>query len=268
MFAAVSDSTRQSSRHIFRQWWRQAERLAGITREAGLGYHSLRRAFATALKHAPLKDLCELGWLEERADNSQVLPAGRSCHDAPGARYPPAHRPGQACIAQSTPQSAPRARNSNWGGRTRTSNFPVNSRAVCQLTYTPPYPSHSQARGGITARPCRRLERPRHARTRGRWRQRNERNATPPGPRGSGTGCDWTLERRTSSRAKRLPPPGATSKTRARTRHPTAWSTPLPPTITADTPADLPHARGPEETASTSSRSSRRRCAAPSPALA
>src|SRR2546426_12369251 len=29
------------------------------------------------------------------------------------------------------------ARNSNWGGRTRTSNFPVNSRAVCQLTYTP-----------------------------------------------------------------------------------------------------------------------------------
>ena len=25
----------------------------------------------------------------------------------------------------------------NWGGRTRTSNFPINSRAVCQLTYTP-----------------------------------------------------------------------------------------------------------------------------------
>src|SRR6266571_5887874 len=30
----------------------------------------------------------------------------------------------------------------DWGGRTRTSNFPVNSRAVCQLTYTPmpPHP--------------------------------------------------------------------------------------------------------------------------------
>ena len=28
----------------------------------------------------------------------------------------------------------------NWGGRTRTSNFPVNSRAVCQLTYTPRAP--------------------------------------------------------------------------------------------------------------------------------
>src|SRR5881396_4159833 len=31
----------------------------------------------------------------------------------------------------------PTARLSSWGGRTRTSNFPVNSRAVCQLTYTP-----------------------------------------------------------------------------------------------------------------------------------
>src|SRR5712691_2091270 len=29
----------------------------------------------------------------------------------------------------------------NWGGRTRTSNFPVNSRAVCQLTYTPMCPT-------------------------------------------------------------------------------------------------------------------------------
>ena len=25
----------------------------------------------------------------------------------------------------------------NWGGWIRTTNFPVNSRAVCQLTYTP-----------------------------------------------------------------------------------------------------------------------------------
>src|SRR5438094_97937 len=35
----------------------------------------------------------------------------------------------------------PTARSSSWGGRTRTSNFPVNSRAVCQLTYTPMLPS-------------------------------------------------------------------------------------------------------------------------------
>jgi hypothetical protein len=41
--------------------------LAGITHEAGLGWPSLRRAFATALKPAPLKDLCELGgWKNAR----------------------------------------------------------------------------------------------------------------------------------------------------------------------------------------------------------
>ena len=27
----------------------------------------------------------------------------------------------------------------NWGGRTRTSNFLINSQAVCQLTYTPKF---------------------------------------------------------------------------------------------------------------------------------
>ena len=39
--------------------------------------------------------------------------------------------------------SSPRRLNlQNWGGRTRTSNFPVNSRAVCQLTYTPSHRNH------------------------------------------------------------------------------------------------------------------------------
>ncbi|HEX9217372.1 MAG TPA: tyrosine-type recombinase/integrase [Gemmatimonadales bacterium] len=61
VFPAATDVTRPCSRHLLRQWWRYAERFAGITHEAGLGWHSLRRAFATALKHAPLKDLCELG---------------------------------------------------------------------------------------------------------------------------------------------------------------------------------------------------------------
>src|SRR3989449_6560604 len=41
-------------------------------------------------------------------------------------------------------ESRPRTSNSNWGGRTRTSNFPVNSRAVCQLTYTPELSSHTE----------------------------------------------------------------------------------------------------------------------------
>src|SRR5439155_455417 len=57
------------------------------------------------------------------------------------------HRPG-ADVARrlfryrgETVDRMPTARLSSWGGRTRTSNFPVNSRAVCQLTYTPMLPS-------------------------------------------------------------------------------------------------------------------------------
>lgn len=35
--------------------------LAGLSKEPGRGWHSLRRKFATELKHTPLKDLCALG---------------------------------------------------------------------------------------------------------------------------------------------------------------------------------------------------------------
>ena len=44
----------------------------------------------------------------------------------------------------------------NWGGRTRTSNFLINSQAVCQLTYTPiltfdqskPFPRRRESHSG------------------------------------------------------------------------------------------------------------------------
>ena len=36
----------------------------------------------------------------------------------------------------------------DWGGWTRTTNFPVNSRAVCQLTYTPKARQSNLIRGG------------------------------------------------------------------------------------------------------------------------
>src|SRR2546428_8516158 len=41
-------------------------------------------------------------------------------------------------------ESRPRTSNSSWGGRTRTSNFPVNSRACCQLTYNPELSSRTE----------------------------------------------------------------------------------------------------------------------------
>ena len=49
------------SRHLLRDWWERGQLLAKLPPEPGRGYHSLRRQFATELKHAPLKDLCALG---------------------------------------------------------------------------------------------------------------------------------------------------------------------------------------------------------------
>lgn len=49
------------SRELALQWWRAAEKLAGLEHVRGRGWHSLRRKFATELKDVPLKDLCALG---------------------------------------------------------------------------------------------------------------------------------------------------------------------------------------------------------------
>jgi integrase len=61
LFASMRDPALPCSRFVFETWWQRGERLAGVTHERGRGYHSLRRKFATELKHAPLKDLCALG---------------------------------------------------------------------------------------------------------------------------------------------------------------------------------------------------------------
>ena len=50
-----------TSRHLMRDWWQRAQALAGLPREVQRGWHSLRRQFATEMKHTPLKDLCALG---------------------------------------------------------------------------------------------------------------------------------------------------------------------------------------------------------------
>jgi hypothetical protein len=51
--------------HLVRDWWERGEKLAEIHHEPALGWHSLRRKFATELKHTPLKDLCYLGGWKE-----------------------------------------------------------------------------------------------------------------------------------------------------------------------------------------------------------
>ena len=49
------------SRSLARDWWKRAERLAGLAPKRGRGWHSLRRKFASDLMDLPLKVLCDLG---------------------------------------------------------------------------------------------------------------------------------------------------------------------------------------------------------------
>jgi integrase len=61
VFPSPEDPAQPCSRHLVRDWWQRGEVLAGLAHEPGLGWHSLRRKFATDLKHVPLVDLCYLG---------------------------------------------------------------------------------------------------------------------------------------------------------------------------------------------------------------
>ena len=58
---APQDPSRCVSRHLMRDWWSKAEKLAELGRKKGRGWHSLRRKFASDLMHKPLKVLCQLG---------------------------------------------------------------------------------------------------------------------------------------------------------------------------------------------------------------
>lgn len=61
IFPAPSNASEPISRYVFLDWWERAEKRAGMPHEARRGWHSLRRQFATELKHVPLADLCSLG---------------------------------------------------------------------------------------------------------------------------------------------------------------------------------------------------------------
>ena len=61
VFPAPKNDSEPCSRHLMRDWWRRAERVAELRPKKGRGWHSLRRKFATELKDTPLKDLAYLG---------------------------------------------------------------------------------------------------------------------------------------------------------------------------------------------------------------
>lgn len=61
LFPGPGDAARPCSRHLMRDWWQRAAQLAGLPEGERLGWHALRRKFATELKTTPLKDLCYMG---------------------------------------------------------------------------------------------------------------------------------------------------------------------------------------------------------------
>jgi integrase len=61
IFPAQRGESGPTSRNTFGQWFRKVELEAKLPVVKGRGRHSLRRKFATEMKHAPLKDLAYLG---------------------------------------------------------------------------------------------------------------------------------------------------------------------------------------------------------------
>lgn len=66
VFPAPEDPSKPCSRHLMRDWWDRAEELAELDAVEGLGWHGLRRKFATELMEtASLKVLSDLGGWKE-----------------------------------------------------------------------------------------------------------------------------------------------------------------------------------------------------------
>jgi integrase len=61
VFPATDVPGESTSRYTFSDWWKVAELAAELPPVDRRGWHSLRRQFATELKHAPLRDLAYLG---------------------------------------------------------------------------------------------------------------------------------------------------------------------------------------------------------------
>jgi integrase len=61
VFPSPTDPSQPIRRDLLRDWWQKLERLSGIDRVPGRGWHSLRRKFATDLKGIPMSDLQALG---------------------------------------------------------------------------------------------------------------------------------------------------------------------------------------------------------------
>ena len=61
VFPAPKNASEACRKDLMTKLWKRAEKLAGLEPIRWLGWHGLRRRFATDLKQIPLRDLCDLG---------------------------------------------------------------------------------------------------------------------------------------------------------------------------------------------------------------
>jgi len=61
LFPSPADPSTPRSRYDLQDWWRRGAKRAELSKGQRLGWHSLRRKFATEMKQAPLRDLSHLG---------------------------------------------------------------------------------------------------------------------------------------------------------------------------------------------------------------
>jgi integrase len=61
LFPSPEDASKPRSRYDLSDWWRRGAKRANLPKGQRLGWHSLRRKFATEMKHTPLSDLSQLG---------------------------------------------------------------------------------------------------------------------------------------------------------------------------------------------------------------
>ncbi len=81
IFPAPGNPAEPCSRHLVRDWWQRAEALAGVPHLQRLGWHSLRRKFATELKQTPLKTCAIWADGRSRKPSSSItsVPMTRRC---------------------------------------------------------------------------------------------------------------------------------------------------------------------------------------------
>ena len=72
VFSDPRDRTKPLSYYDVKRWLKRAETKAGLEHERQGGWHALRRGWATARKHLPLKDVMEVGGWTDTATLAEV----------------------------------------------------------------------------------------------------------------------------------------------------------------------------------------------------